>query len=131
MAHRIRRNLLILVSTVSVVCVATAQQAAIVELPHFDVASVKPEDPNVRRIMGVRVHPGGRVEIAGFPLKTLITTAFDLGFEQISGGDEWVSKDTYFVEANSPTHCDPRSRASGTQCSGSMTRFSGKCYRHY
>jgi uncharacterized protein (TIGR03435 family) len=42
------------------------------------------------------------VAIDGFPLRTLITTAFDLGFWQVSGGDEWVSKDIYFVEAMPP-----------------------------
>jgi len=102
MTHRTERNLLIFVVTVSVHCVAAAQETATVELPHFDVASIKAEDPNVPRLMGVRVHPGGRVEIAGFPLKALLTTAFDMGFWQISGGDEWVSKDTYFIEANPP-----------------------------
>ena len=103
MTQRTQRNLLMyFVITGSIACVATAQEMGKVELPHFDVASIKAEDPNVPRMMGVRVHPGGRVEIAGFPLKTLITTAFDLGFWQISGGDEWVSKETYFVEANPP-----------------------------
>jgi uncharacterized protein (TIGR03435 family) len=86
----------------SFACVSAAQETATVELPHFDVASIKAEEPGVPRMVGVRVHPGGRVEIAGFPLKTLITTTFDLGFWQVSGGDGWVSKDTYFVEANPP-----------------------------
>jgi uncharacterized protein (TIGR03435 family) len=102
MPHRTPRNLQIVAVTISAVCVAAAQEKATVELPHFDVASIKAEAPDVPRMMGVRVHPGGRVEIAGFPLKSLITTAFDLGFWQVSGGDAWVSKDTYFVEANSP-----------------------------
>ena len=102
MTQRTQRNLVrYLVIAVSVASVATAQQAATVELPHFDVANIKAE-ANAPRTMGVRVHPGGRVEIAGFSLKALITTAFDMSFWQISGGDEWVSKDTYFVEANPP-----------------------------
>jgi uncharacterized protein (TIGR03435 family) len=107
MIHRTHRNLLTyLVVTASVACEAAAQKTATVELPHFDVASIK-ADPNPR-MSEVRVHPGGRVEIAGFPLKNLITTAFDVSYWQISGGDEWVSKDTYFVEANPPDAVRPR-----------------------
>jgi uncharacterized protein (TIGR03435 family) len=100
--HQSHRNLLIFVVTVSVARVAAAQETAASELPHFDVASIKAEQPDVPRTMGVRVHPGGRVEIAGFSLKGLINTAFDLGFWQLSGGDGWVSKDTYSIEANPP-----------------------------
>jgi uncharacterized protein (TIGR03435 family) len=102
MTHPTQRNFLILAVAMAFACVSAAQQPARVELPHFDVASIKAEEPGVPRMMGVHVHPGGRVEIAGLPLKSLIATAFDLGFWQISGGEGWVSKDTYFVEANPP-----------------------------
>jgi uncharacterized protein (TIGR03435 family) len=107
MIHRTRRNLLTyLMVTASFDWVAAAQETATVELPNFDIASIK-ADPNPR-MAEVRVHPGGRVEIAGFPLKNLITTAFDLSYWQISGGDEWVSKDTYFVEADPSDALRPR-----------------------
>jgi uncharacterized protein (TIGR03435 family) len=65
----------------------------------FEVASIKPVDPNVPHMVGVRVYPGGRVIISSFPLKTLIATAFGLSSWQISGGEEWTARDDYNVEA--------------------------------
>ena len=76
-----------------------AQGKPALQLPEFEVASVKPVDPNVTHEMGVRVYPGGRVVISAFPLKTLITTAFRLAYWQISGGDAWTEKDDYNLEA--------------------------------
>jgi len=71
-------------------------------LPAFEVASVKPTDPNVTHLMGVHVYPGGRVTISAFSLKTLIQAAFGLSHWQISGGDDWTAKDHYNVDAESP-----------------------------
>jgi len=67
--------------------------------PEFEVASIKPVDPNVPRMVGVKVHPGGRLVISSMPLKSLITAAFQLSYWQISGGEAWVEKDEYNVEA--------------------------------
>src|SRR5882762_8699443 len=77
----------------------TAQQKPAPELPQFEVASVKPADPNVPQMVGVKVYPGGRVAISGLSLKTLTATAFRLSYWQISGGDAWTEKDNYNVEA--------------------------------
>jgi uncharacterized protein (TIGR03435 family) len=46
------------------------------------------------------VFPGGRTVISGLSLKALIATAFHLSSWQISGGDSWISKDIYMVEAS-------------------------------
>ena len=81
----------------------TAQdEPSAAELAAFEVASIKPIDPKVPHMVGVRIYPGGRVIISSFPLKTLITTAFGLSHSQISGGDEWTAKDLYNVEAKPP-----------------------------
>src|SRR5262249_26462988 len=69
------------------------------ELPKFEVASIKPTDPNARQLMGVKVYPGGRVVIASFNLKALIVAAFRVSHWQISGGDEWTDKELYTIEA--------------------------------
>ena len=99
--HRRQDLLAVLVLAVSASCV-TAQESVAVKSPRFEVASIKAGDGNAPHMMGIRVDPGGRVEIGGFPLKALVTTAFDLGFWQVSGGDAWVSNDIYFVEAKPP-----------------------------
>jgi len=70
--------------------------------PEFEVATVKPVDPNTPHNVGVNIYPGGRVLISGVPLRTLVATAFHLSYWQISGGDAWTEKDNYDVEAKPP-----------------------------
>jgi uncharacterized protein (TIGR03435 family) len=53
-------------------------------------------------MMGVEVHPGGRIVISGLSLKALIGTAFQLSFWQISGGAPWMGQDEYYIEAMPP-----------------------------
>jgi uncharacterized protein (TIGR03435 family) len=81
------------------------------ESPHFEIASIKPLGADGPHDMGVKVYPGGRVEVSGFPLKQLIVTAFNVAFWQVSGGDEWVSKDEYFLVAKPPEAVQSRIRS--------------------
>jgi uncharacterized protein (TIGR03435 family) len=69
------------------------------KLLEFEVATIKPVDPNVGHMVGVEVYPGGRVVINGTSLKVLVSIAFHLSYWQMSGGDEWVAKNEYNVEA--------------------------------
>jgi uncharacterized protein (TIGR03435 family) len=70
----------------------------------FEVASIKPVDNNGGPIStGPNVYPGGRVVITNLTLKSLICMAFDVGFWQISGGDDWTGKTPYNVEAKAPS----------------------------
>lgn len=102
MTHRRQRNpALYLVLAASAMRMA-AQAPATSELPSFDAASIKAGSPDVPHMVGVRILAGGRVQIDGFSLKDLVSTAFDMGFSQVSGGDEWMSKNIYFVEATPP-----------------------------
>jgi len=48
---------------------------------------------------GIKVYPGGRLVVHALPLKTMITAAYDAGYWQLSGGEEWMGKDIYDVEA--------------------------------
>ena len=68
--------------------------------PAFEVVAIKPVD-TTKGIMdaGVRVFPGGRIVIHALNLKTLIVAAYDAGHWQLSGGEEWMEKDLYDVEA--------------------------------
>ena len=77
-----------------------AQSANQQPLPEFEVATIKPFPGQGE--MGVKVYPGGRIQINGLTLKGLICTAFDLGYWQISGGDDWTGKEEYDLEAKPP-----------------------------
>jgi uncharacterized protein (TIGR03435 family) len=68
--------------------------------PAFEVAAIKPVDTtNGVMDAGVRVYPGGRIFIHALPLKALIVAAYDVGYWQLSGGEGWMEKDVYDVEA--------------------------------
>jgi uncharacterized protein (TIGR03435 family) len=68
----------------------------------FEVASIKPIEPGVPRMVGIKVQPGAKVVISGLSLKALAAAAFGLSYWQISGGEPWVEKDTYIIEALPP-----------------------------
>jgi uncharacterized protein (TIGR03435 family) len=66
----------------------------------FDVATIKPFDTsNGVMEAGVHVYPGGRLVAHALPLKSLIMAAYDVGYWQLSGGEAWMEKDVYDVEA--------------------------------
>jgi uncharacterized protein (TIGR03435 family) len=65
----------------------------------FEVASIKPVNPNVGHETGVKIYPGGRIIIPTASLKDLIIVAFHLSYWQISGADGWMEKDEYDVQA--------------------------------
>src|ERR1700754_3080471 len=86
-------------------CGAAIQSASAQQQPgrlEFEVANVRPLDLNAPSMMGIDVHPGGRVVLSGLTLKSLIAAAFRLSYWQISGGDAWVEKDEYIIEAKPP-----------------------------
>jgi uncharacterized protein (TIGR03435 family) len=64
----------------------------------FEVVSIKPV-PNGPRLVGIKVHPGGRLVASSLPLKSLIAAAFGLSYWQISGGEEWTTQTEYQIEA--------------------------------
>jgi len=81
-----------------------ARDATPRDLPRFDVATIKPVDtrPGVMHQLGANVYPDGRVALPTVSLKSLIGTAFDLPVSQISGGEEWMDKESYDVVAKAP-----------------------------
>jgi uncharacterized protein (TIGR03435 family) len=74
---------------------AFAQQAA---QPQFEVASIKPSDPNERRFM-FRMMPGGGIDLHGVTLKALVQQAYDVRDFQVSGGPGWIGADRYDIIA--------------------------------
>jgi uncharacterized protein (TIGR03435 family) len=71
-------------------------------LPQFEVATIKPIDPNAVHSVGVEVSPGGTVALNGLTLKGMICTAFNLSYWQIEGGDPWMEKTQYDVVGKPP-----------------------------
>lgn len=64
----------------------------------FEVASIKPSDPDSR---GMRFQhtAGGGLNVTGVTLKTLIEFAYDVQDFQISGGPRWFRTDRYDILA--------------------------------
>lgn len=100
-------------ATVTLVFLSTAgafaQQAA---PPQFEVTSIKPSDPNDRRMM-FRMMPGGAVNLHGITLKALVQQAYDVRDFQVSGGPGWIGADKYDItakaeNASGETPPDPR-----------------------
>ncbi len=75
--------------------------------PAFEVASVKPGDPNSSRF-GYRLLPGGRVYVAtNVTLKDLISNAYGVADPRMSGGPGWLSTDRFTVEAKAAAPLPP------------------------
>lgn len=91
------RPALCTVVTISCLARAAFSQTA------FEVATIKPFDTKDGVMnAGVTVYPGGRIVIHALPLKTVITMAFDVGYWQLSGGEDWMEKEAYDIGAKAP-----------------------------
>jgi uncharacterized protein (TIGR03435 family) len=72
-------------------------------LPEFEVASIKPTDMTTGNIIvSAFVRPGGRVQILGEELRSLIRIAFHLSYQPITGGADWTGGTRYDIEALPP-----------------------------
>jgi uncharacterized protein (TIGR03435 family) len=70
--------------------------------PAFEVASVKPSNPQARIPAGMFTYPGGRVVANLCTLEYLIEQAFDVPSFQITGGPGWIKNDRFDIEAKPP-----------------------------
>jgi uncharacterized protein (TIGR03435 family) len=69
--------------------------------PTFEVASIKPANPQTRNV-GTSTYPGGRLVITNYTLRMLIHEAYSVNDNQISGGPNWTGEELYEVEAIPP-----------------------------
>lgn len=71
----------------------------------FEVATVKPLAPIVNgpTLMGIRMQPGGRVEISGLPLKMLVQRAWNVQADSIVNAPKWMDTDRYDIVAKAPS----------------------------
>jgi len=74
--------------------------------PSFEVASVKPGDPNNRQF-GYRQPPGGRYIATNVSLKNLISSAYGVPGPRMSGGPSWLASDRFTIEAKAAEPLPP------------------------
>lgn len=65
----------------------------------FEASTIRPIDPNAPKTVGVKIYPGGRLTLSAISLKGLICMAFDIPYAQLSGGEPWMEKDQYEIQA--------------------------------
>jgi len=67
----------------------------------FEVADIKPVKPGPAQVGG-GFRPGGRLDIQGATLKTLIAIAWDIDDNMIAGGPKWIEIDRFDIVAKAP-----------------------------
>jgi len=72
--------------------------------PSFEVASVKPVNPEDRRL-SFNLQPGGRVNLKG-TLNKLVGWAYNIKPFQISGGPSWMGSDLFEITAKAEGTAD-------------------------
>ncbi len=71
----------------------------------FEVATLKPVDPistGAPVLMGMRMQPGGRVEVSGLPVRLLIQQAWGIQNDSIVALPKWADTDRYSIVAKMP-----------------------------
>lgn len=108
------------------------------KLPEFEVANIKPFDPNVDHMLGLQLSGGGRVVIDGADLKTLMMIAFNVSYWQITGGDASTGTSGYFDEKiGTMSWPNPRTMRShlnsifAIRCSEWMMNGYARCWRRF
>ena len=86
----------------------------------FEVASVKPSDPNATR-GAFQIQPGGRVVIQNHPMGSLITWAFYVTNRDQLVAPKWVNTTKFDVNAKAPAE-GPTAPALDTDMVGPMIR---------
>jgi uncharacterized protein (TIGR03435 family) len=71
---------------------------AFAQKPVFDVASIKPGNPDSRLLRSV-ITPGGNLRAENVTLRTLIEDAYRMKSFQLTGGPRWVDQDRFEVLA--------------------------------
>ena len=88
-----------------------AQSIATSALPGFEVASIKPSDPDSN--LRVDFAPGGKLFITHATLRFLIKIAYDIGDDQLAGDPGWIASKRFDLVATpeKPLGGDPKNMA--------------------
>ncbi len=104
----------LMLTSAAIVAVAGPTLAGMLKAPQtkpdsstFEVASVKPGDPDAR---GVRINflPGGGLRAENVTLRQMIEFAYDIQNFQLSGGPAWLTTATFQILAKAPQSADAR-----------------------
>jgi bla regulator protein blaR1 len=76
------------------------------ERPEFEVASIKPGNPDSRLLRTV-ITPGGNLRAENVTLRTLIQDAYRMRPFQLSGGPRWIDEDKFQVIAKGDESATP------------------------
>jgi len=76
--------------------------ALLLQLPSFEVASIKPTPDLARAVGVVQTFPGGRVKFQSSTVEYLVEQAFGVQRFQVSGGPEWIYREGFDIEAKPP-----------------------------
>lgn len=69
------------------------------QTPQFEVASIKPANPDGDHRIMIGFQPGGRFVAGGATVKLLIQQAYDVRNVQISGGPAWINSAPFDITA--------------------------------
>jgi uncharacterized protein (TIGR03435 family) len=94
--ENVMKPILLMLMFAMAVMPATSQTPA--QKPAFEVASIKPSDPD-QHSGSIMIQPGGRLAITGMPLRELVKFAYSLQDFQLEGGPAWARTDFWNVEA--------------------------------
>lgn len=95
-----RRTMLTIAALCALSLTGAAQQAAPLR---FEVATIKPWDPDSKMGFNIEIYPGGRVLLTQYSLVSLVGTAFRHSRAQIANnGGAWIEDELFTVEAKPP-----------------------------
>jgi bla regulator protein blaR1 len=76
------------------------------DAPAFEVATIKPSDPNARGVF-VRSNPGGRFDVNNMTLKEMIVFAWRVQPYQVTGGPAWLDSAHFDISAKGERSFQP------------------------
>ena len=107
------RTMLLFVGSLALPIASVAQPAATVlappgpGAPAFEVASVKPGNPDPGRLFGFMPLPNGRLRVISVPVSMLIEQSYRLRSFQLIGAPEWTRSSRVDIEARAPEGTSP------------------------
>ncbi len=75
--------------------------------PAFDVASIKPVEPDAKAGRYIIMQGTNRFIVKHYMVKLLIAAAYDLNPRTVSGGPAWIDTDPYDIAAVTPGETRP------------------------
>ena len=85
------------ITLIAVIAPSAFSQTNEATRPSFEVATIKPNNPDGRQMIIGR--PGGRVSIVGATVKVLVATAYRVRDFQVIGGPNWINTERFDIEA--------------------------------